>query len=367
MLPSQKQIDFAQDIAKFMGLENPDFTNQRKVSAFINKYKVQYYRLRDERLKEAIKEKVSIEECAEGMGYQLVRKGRYLSLKENDSVRIDPVKKCFWRNSRPGEGGSIGKGGDVIDFLQEFGNMTAHEAFVYLTDKALYHPVQGPARDKKRIQERRETLSEKKKIVLPRKADNMRRVYAYLTKSRLIDKEIVQYFVDNDMLYQDTYGNCIFVAYNTEHEPVYGFIRGTNTEKRFIGDCEGCNYEYGFYINNQSERLIIAESVIDGMSIMNILKRCGKNYLKYDYLFLCSAYKYDALLMHLKRTPKKVIYIATDNDEAGNKSMDIVKQILARENIVTQIKERLPRQKGADWNDMLQEAIMRGAVCTFED
>ena len=67
MLPSQKQIDFAQDIAKFMGLENPDFTNQRKVSAFINKYKVQYYRLRDERLKEAIKEKVSIEECAEGI------------------------------------------------------------------------------------------------------------------------------------------------------------------------------------------------------------------------------------------------------------------------------------------------------------
>lgn len=141
MLPSQKQIDFAQDIANYMGVEKPDFTNQRKVSAFINKYKVQYYKMRDERLKETIKENISIAECAEGMGYQVVRKGHYLSLKENDSVRIDPAKKCFWRNSCPGDGGALGKGGDVIDFVQEFGNMTPHEAFVYLTGKVLYNPV----------------------------------------------------------------------------------------------------------------------------------------------------------------------------------------------------------------------------------
>ena len=365
MLPSQKQIDFAQDIANFMGIQNPDFTNQRKVSAFINKYKVQYYRLRDERIKEAIKENISIEACAEGLGYQVTRKGRYLSLKENDSVRIDPAKRCFWRNSQPGEGGAIGKGGDVIDFMQEFGNMTAYEAFVYLMDKALYNPMQGPVRDKKRIQERKEALSEKKKIHLPRKADNMRRVYAYLTKSRLIDKEVVQYFVDNQMLYQDVYGNCIFVAYNAAKEPVYGFIRGTNTERRFIGDCEGCDYEYGFYISHNSDKLIIAESVIDGMSIMSVLKRNKKDYQNYDYLCLCSAYKYEALHMHLKSNPKKVIYIATDNDEAGRKSLDIVKQMLENEQI--EIKERLPRTEGADWNEILQEAVMQGVSCVFSD
>lgn len=367
MLPSQKQIDFAQDIANYMGVEKPDFTNQRKVSAFINKYKVQYYKMRDERLKETIKENISIAECAEGMGYQVVRKGHYLSLKENDSVRIDPTKKCFWRNSCPGDGGALGKGGDVIDFVQEFGNMTPHESFVYLTGKVLYNPVQGPVRDQKRIKERKESFSEKKKLSFPRKADDMRRVYAYLTKSRLIAKEVVQYFVDNKMLYQDIYGNCIFVGYDRKGEPVYGFIRGTNTERRFIGDCEGCDYEHGFYINHTAEKLIVTESVIDGMSIMSILQKSGRDFKQYDYLFLCGACKYEAVLKHLRENPKKVVYIANDNDEGGRRGMEAIENLLKKEQINIEIKERLPEIPGADWNEILQQGMMKGSPCRFKE
>ena len=56
-----------------------------------------------------IKEQVRIGDyAAQRLGYTVVRKGRYFSLKEHDSVMIDPVKNCFWRNSRPGQGKAIG-------------------------------------------------------------------------------------------------------------------------------------------------------------------------------------------------------------------------------------------------------------------
>ena len=47
----------------------------------------------------------------------------------------------------------------------------------------------------------------------------MRRAYAYLTKTRWIDPDVVQDFVDRKMLYQDVKGNCVFLAYGADGEP----------------------------------------------------------------------------------------------------------------------------------------------------
>ena len=46
-----------------------------------------------------IREDISIIEYAAKSGYTLVRKGRYYSLKEHDSLMIDPVKNVYWQNS----------------------------------------------------------------------------------------------------------------------------------------------------------------------------------------------------------------------------------------------------------------------------
>lgn len=42
---------------------------------------------------------IPITDLAQRMGFTLVRRGRYFSLKEHDSVIIDTRKNCFWRNS----------------------------------------------------------------------------------------------------------------------------------------------------------------------------------------------------------------------------------------------------------------------------
>mgnify|MGYP003098833260 FL=1 len=74
-----------------------------------------------------IKEQVKIVDYASRMGFTVIRKGRYFSLKEHDSVIIDPEKNCFWRNSKLGNGNSIGNGGSIIDFLLEFTDRSLNE------------------------------------------------------------------------------------------------------------------------------------------------------------------------------------------------------------------------------------------------
>ena len=62
----------------------------------------------------------------------------------------------------------------------------------------------------------------KKELVLPEKDDNYRRVYAYLLKTRFIDKEIVNAFVQRKMIYQEkNRKNLVFVGHNEAGKPVY--------------------------------------------------------------------------------------------------------------------------------------------------
>lgn len=49
----------------------------------------------------------------------------------------------------------------------------------------------------------------------------MRNIFAYLTKNRCIDPEIVQEMVDRKFLYQDQRHNCVFVSRNSDQGSLY--------------------------------------------------------------------------------------------------------------------------------------------------
>lgn len=48
-----------------------------------------------------------------------------------------------------------------------------------------------------------ERNSERKTFELPRASDNMRRIYAYLLKERHLDREVIQHFIHNKLIYED--------------------------------------------------------------------------------------------------------------------------------------------------------------------
>lgn len=80
-----------------------------------------------------IKSQVSIIEYAQIMGYTPIRKGKYYSLKEHDSVIIDPVGNMFWRNAYRGEPHWCGS---IIDFICHFEGKSEREAILELSDLA---------------------------------------------------------------------------------------------------------------------------------------------------------------------------------------------------------------------------------------
>ena len=60
---------------------------------------------------------------------------------------------------------------------------------------------------------RRDTpkLPQAKELVLPERADNMRKVFAYLCQTRRLDSKLVSELAHNGLLYQDKRGNAVFL------------------------------------------------------------------------------------------------------------------------------------------------------------
>lgn len=353
---TEKQLRFAEAIAYELQIDMPENKTFEFMRDFISSNTKNYYDAKNQRIRKEIIENVSILDYAQELGFTVIRRGRYYSLKEHDSVIIDPQKNCFWRNSEPGKGHSIGRGDSVIGFAEMFSGKTKQEIMREFSQR-----VNGLAPEEKKQRKERVDTQQKDELELPEPADNMHRVFAYLTKSRMIDPDIVQELVNRKMLYQSKdNGNCVFVSYDEAGNAVSACLRGTNTERRFVGDVANCNYNKGFYINNHSSSLIVTESYIDAMSVMSILKAQEVDYHTYDYMPLSGAAKFESLLNYLKVNPRENVMLALDNDTGGHKNSNRIHQDLKEMNPDLNVSDHFPACK--DWNAELQNAFSRMKV-----
>lgn len=315
---------------------------------------------------EEMKRQIRITDYAQSHGFHVERVGRYYTLAEHGSVRIDPDRNCFFWNSGidPVTHQSMEENskGSVIDFAMALVHgHDKHEALKEL-GSLVYMPGQGQAPVTRREAGQAVASPPKKSLAesLPPKAAKMHRAYAYLTKSRYIDPDVVQEFVDRKMLYQDDRGNCVFVAHAADGKPNFATLRGTLTEKRFTADVPGNDYTRNFYINNGADKLIVAESVIDTMSVMSILEGQGIDHRKYDYLALTGTAKEKAVLTHLQETPKKEVLLSLDRDLAGvsaaGKIEGQIRKVLGDNPGSPAVTFHVPREGRKDWNDELASA-----------
>lgn len=294
-----------------------------------------------------IKENVNIVEYAARSGFTPIRKGKYYSLKEHDSIMMDASKNVYWQNSIPGSGRSKGERGSVIDFAMKFNALSLNEALYHLLNEC------GEVTTKPQSQ-KTEQIEVSNELTLPQKSNNMHKVFAYLVKTRHIGQNVVQDMVKRKMLYQEyKYGNCVFVGYDIDEKdkPVFACLRGTNTYKKFIGDVAGCDYSKCFYVDNDKDTLIVTESVIDALSVMTLL---GRRYKEHNYLALGGIGKWEAVKTYLDTGKIKKVIIATDNDQGG---ISCAKSICSyiRENYPG-VDRRInlpPKIYGKDWNDVI--------------
>lgn len=292
-----------------------------------------------------IKEEIAITDYAQRMGFTLVRKGKYYSLKEHDSVIIDTSKNCFWRNSVPGKGKAIGQGGSIIDFVMEFEGKNVGETISLLLKEISHSKVRS-------VEQTYFFTKQKEKMQLPERGKNMHKVFAYLIQTRKIAGNIVQEMVERKQLYQDKFGNCVFVSYDENGVPNFATKRGTNTYKPFYGDVAGCDYDKCFYIDNQAKKLYVTESVIDALSIMTLLPL----YETYNYLALTGSGKWNAIFYYLSNPILEEVWIGTDNDKAGRKAGTFIEENVKRTRPDIKVEFDYPSQ-GKDWNEFLKRSV----------
>lgn len=349
-MENNKQYNYAKTIADKLEIDLPTPYTPSNLDQFIKQHKTEYYRQKDEQMREQIVEDIKIIDFAREIGFTVVKRGKYYSLKEHDSVMINPQKNCYWRNS-VAVGGKA-QGGSVIDFALNFTRMSMKEIMTEFSSRLETNQIGMLFPKTELVQVDRKISNDN--LILPQPAEHCKNVFAYLNKTRGIEPNIIQHFVKNKMLYMDQKHNCVFVS-RDDNGPVFGVIRGTNTYRRFVGDIANSDYKKGFYIHNNSNKLFITESVIDAMSVMSILQKNGNNYKNYNYLPLNGATKFDSIIYHIEREPNITeIFVGLDNDKAGHENSNQIVELIQNTFPEKAIKiNQLFPQNTKDWNEEL--------------
>lgn len=306
------------------------------------------YKEQDAAVLEKIKYGVSILTLATDMGFTPKLIGGYYTLKEHDSVRIYLDTNSFNQFSS-------GVGGSTIDFAMHFGGYNKKEAIQYLKERyagnTIEHPLTQPV---KKI----EKAPAKTEFKLPEKVNGkFSHVFAYLTKIRCLDTEVVKQCFRDKLIYEDIKHNAVFIGKDASGKPAYATRRSTLTQSHFKCDVAGGRQDLGFYVNNRAEKLYVCEAPIDALSIMSLMKEQGKPLNHANYLATCGTGKDAALYTRLRENPEiREVVLANDHDTAGWKANKKELEKLSKD--FPQIKvSRLTPKQGKDINEFLCNRI----------
>lgn len=152
----------------------------------------------------------------------------------------------------------------------------------------------------------------KKQLVLPEKADNMKKVFAYLCQTRKINSEIVSQLAHDKLLYQDTRGNAVFVHRDENGKIVGAEIQGTNSEIRYKGVAQGTSESVFAVKIGEPKKAYIFESAIDLLSFKQL---ANPEKIQNSVLVSMAGLKPNTLKSLAESGVK--MFSCVDNDEAG--------------------------------------------------
>lgn len=208
------------------------------------------------------------------------------------------------------------QGGNIVEFAMHYMGLKKVEAMEYILGSRAYEQTSHVIPPVEKAQ--REIL-----VLPPRDVDD-RRIFAYLTKTRKIDSEIVQTLMKQGKIYQSRqeiggriYRNCAFVGYDSQGIPQYCALRGVSAESNFRQDIKHSDKTYGFFMEGTSRRVYEFESPIDAMSHATLYKLRGYNW-RQDHRISEGCLSDKALKRFLENHPEvNEIVFCYDNDLDG--------------------------------------------------
>ena len=283
-------------------------------------------RFSDEQLQRA--SGIDIVTMLQGQGEKLKKQGRVYRWLRYDSTVID--RNRWYRHSRE-------IGGGPIQFMQHFYGMDFVEAVKYLLD----------GEEGAEFVQASRTPEPKLPFTPPKLSKNMHRTFAYLIKTRKIDADIVQHFVNEKKIFEtEEYHNAAFCGYDEKGEMKQMHLRSTLPGNRFFMDIDGSDKQYYFRHIGTNSDVYVFEAPIDMLSYITMNK---ENWRESSYVCL-GGVAIDAL-KNVLNTNEQIskVYMCVDRDDAGDKT---VKRIGDELNEMGYEWERIfPENK--DWNEDL--------------
>ena len=283
-------------------------------------------RFSDEQLQRA--SGIDIVAMLQGQGEKLKKQGRVYRWTRYDSTVID--RNRWYRHSRE-------IGGGPIQFMQHFYGMDFVEAVKYLLD----------GEEGAEFVQASRTPEPKLSFTPPKLSKNMHRTFAYLIKTRKIDADIVQHFVnEKKILETEEYHNTAFCGYDEKGEMKQMHLRSTLPGNRFFMDIDGSDKQYYFRHIGTNSDVYVFEAPIDMLSYITMN---NGNWQESSYVCL-GGVAIDAL-KNILSTNEQIskVYMCVDRDDAGDKT---VKRIGDELNEMGYEWERVfPENK--DWNEDL--------------
>ncbi|MEA4894651.1 MAG: DUF3991 and toprim domain-containing protein [Oscillospiraceae bacterium] len=279
---------------------------------------------------------VDLADFLKRQGEKLIPSGRDRRLATDHSITI---RGNQWYDH------SAERGGYAIDFVRQFYDLTYPEAVTKLLGGE-----QGQVYDSAQQEE----PEPRTPFALPDVNPDMRRVYAYLTKTRLLDREAVSFFARQKIIYESCeeskdktkeYHNAVFVGLDENGVPRHAHKRGLYTEgKSFRGNVDGCNPSYSFHYAGTDNRLYVFEAPIDLLSYITLHPQ---EWQKHSYVALCGVSEY-AMLKMLELHPNlDRVMLCLDHDEAGIEASDKYLDLLSEKGF--RCERELSEYK--DWNE----------------
>jgi len=239
-------------------------------------------------------------------------------------------------------------GGLAIDFIQNYLGLTFPEAVTRLLGGetgVVYEQV------------KKEVLAERKPFALPPAHSDMRRVFAYLLKNRLIDRDIVTHFAREKLIYESNervknkqgewkeYHNLIFAGLDENGTARHAHKRGLYAEGGYKGNVDGSDPAYSFHHIGASGRFYVFEAPIDLLSFISLYP---KDWRQHSYVALCGVAEH-AMLKTLELNPHlQEIVLCLDHDEPGIEAAGRLTEILAEKGY-SQVGTLWSKYK--DWNE----------------
>ncbi len=187
-----------------------------------------------------------------------------------------------------------------------------------------------------------EIIKEAKPFELPPKAENSKRLFAYLCGSRGLDRDIVHDLIKQGKIFESSAGytkdgeiktlnNAVFVGFDKDGNARSGFQRGlvTNSEHPFKRDVAGSEKEYAFSIDGKDvDTVAVFEASIDAISHATIAKLSDQDYTVIDRISL-GGIAFNALQRYLNDHPNiKNVILCVDADQAGDNAAENLKNEL---------------------------------------